>query len=66
MGNWVEFESCDVQKFCNITAYVYGLYYFSRWEGNIKGFMRLWVNNTGFEMPIYVTHVLKVCVYISQ
>ena len=22
-------------------AYVYDLYYFSRWEGNVKGFMRL-------------------------
>ena len=34
---------------------MYNLYYFSGWEGNIEGFMRLWVNDPGFEMPIYVT-----------
>ena len=29
----------------------------------LRVFMRLQVNDTGFEMPIYTTHALSVCVY---
>ena len=38
---------------------MYDLYYFSRWEGDFKSFIRLWVNNTGFELSSFLATIGK-------